>query len=378
MKRNKKSILLAVAAIVLIALILGGVKASQIGAMIAAGEAFVPPAQAITTADVLEVSWKPELTAVGSVVAVQGVIVASEVPGTITEIAFKSGQMVEKGDLLVRLDTSIERAQLASAVASAKLADLDYQRRKNLPPAGAVSAADIDAAAAKATQAAADVANVRAVIARKTIRAPFSGRVGIRQVDLGLVLQPGAPIVSLQSSDPIYVDFSLPQQALSLIEPGYSATVRTDGFPDRTWEGTVEVIDAEVDRSTRNFTVRALVENPGGKLRTGMFVDVKVVRPEARQLLAIPASSVLFAPYGDSVYVIKEQETESGEKQQVAEQVFVRLGERRGDLVAISSGLEAGDVVVSTGAFKLQSGMAVIIRNDLAPEVKTDPKPPNE
>jgi len=197
-------------------------------------------------------------------------------------------------------------------------------------------------------------------------------------VDLGEVLQPGTPIVSLQSSDPIYVDFSLPQQVLSLIEPGHTATISTDGFPDRTWEGTVEVIDTEVDIGTRNFDVRAIVANPDGKLRTGMFVDVTVVQPEARELLAIPASAVLFAPYGDSVYIIKEQESESGEKQLIAEQVFVRLGERRGDLVAVSSGLAVGDVVVSTGAFKLQSGMAVTIRNDLAPEIHTDPNPPNE
>ena len=378
MKRNKKPILIAVGVIVLVVLVLGGIKASQIAAMVAAGESFVPPPQAVTTAEVREVSWKPELTAVGSVVAVQGVTVASEVPGTITEIAFQSGQTVKKGDLLVRLDTSIERAQLASAVASAKLANLDYQRRKNLPPAGAVSAADVDAAAAKATQAAADVANVKAVIARKTIRAPFTGRLGIRQVDLGQVLQPGTPIVSLQSSDPIYVDFSLPQQALSLIEPGYAATIRSDGFPDETWEGSIEVVDAEVDIGTRNFTVRAIVDNPDGRLRTGMFVDVTVVQPEARKLLVIPASSILFAPYGDSVYIIKEQETDSGEKQQVAEQAFVRLGERRGDLVAVVSGLEPDDVVVSTGAFKLQSGMVVTIRNDLAPEVNIDPNPPNE
>ena len=378
MKRNKKPIVVAVGVIVLLVLVLGGIKALQIRAMMAAGESFVPPAQAVTTAEVSELSWKPELTAVGSVVAVQGVTVASEVPGTITEIAFKSGQMVEQGDLLVRLDTSIERAQLASAVASAKLADIDYQRRKNLPPAGAVSAADVDAAAAKATQAAADVANVKAVIARKTIRAPFTGRIGIRQVDLGEVLQPGTRIVSLQSSDPIYVDFSLPQQALSLIEPGHTATITSDAFPAMSWEGTIEVIDAEVDIGTRNFAVRAIVDNPDGKLRTGMFVDLTVVQPEARALLAIPASSVLFAPYGDSVYVIKEQQTESGEKQQIAEQVFVRLGERRGDFVAVVSGLESGDVVVSTGAFKLESGMEVTIRNDLAPEVNTDPNPPNE
>jgi len=154
--------------------------------------------------------------------------------------------------------------------------------------------------------------------------------------------------------------------------------VSTDGFPGTTWEGTVEVVDAEVDIGTRNFTVRVLVNNPEGKLRTGMFVDVRVVQPEARELLAIPASSVLFAPYGDSVYVVKERDAEGGEKQQIVEQVFVRLGEHRGDLIAVSSGLQAGDVVVSTGGFKLQSGMAVTIRNDLAPEVNTNPSPPNE
>jgi membrane fusion protein (multidrug efflux system) len=378
MKRNKKPILLAAGAVVLIVLVLGGIKAAQIRAMMAAGKSFVPPAQAVTTAEVREVHWQPELAAVGSVVAVQGVTVASEVPGTITEIAFESGQMVKQGDLLVRLDTSIERAELASAVASAELANLDFRRKKNLPATAAVSAADVDAAAAKATQAAADVANVKAVIAKKTIRAPFTGRLGIRQIDLGQILQAGTPIVSLQSSDPIYVDFSLPQQALSRIAAGYVASIRTDAFPDETWAGTVEVIDAEVDVSTRNFDVRAIVKNPDGKLRPGMFVDVTVLEPEARDLLVIPASAVLFAPYGDSVYVTKEREAKSGEKQQIADQVFVRLGERRGDLVAVSSGLKAGDVVVSTGAFKLRSGTVVTIRNDLAPTTSTEPNPPNE
>jgi len=378
MKRNKKPILLAVGAVVLLVLILGGVKAAQIHAMMAAGEAFVPPAQAVTTAEVTEVRWQPELTAVGTVVAVQGVTIASEVTGTITTIAFESGKMVKRGALLVTLDTSVEQAELASAVASARLADVDLRRKKSLPPASAVSAADIDAAAAKATQAAADVANVRAVIAKKTIRAPFSGRLGIRQVDLGQVPPPGTPIVSLQSSDPIYVDFSLPQQALSQVDLGYTAVVSTDAFPETTWEGTVQVVDAQVDTGTRNFVVRASVANPGGKLRPGMFVNVTVLRPEVHELLVIPASAVLFAPYGDSVYVVKERETETGEKQQTVEQVFVRLGERRGDLVAVSSGLEAADVVVSTGAFKLRNGMAVIVRNDLAPAVHTDPSPPNE
>ncbi|MGB5809753.1 MAG: efflux RND transporter periplasmic adaptor subunit [Polyangiales bacterium] len=378
MTRNKKPIFLAAGVVILVVLVLGGVKAAQIGAMIAAGEAFVPPAQAVTTADATEVNWTSELTAVGSVVAVQGVTVASEVPGTVTTIGFKSGDMVEAGSVLVRLDTSIERAELAAAAASARLATAEIQRRENLPAAGAVSQADLDAAAASATRAAAEVANVKAVIAKKTIRAPFSGRLGIRQIDLGEVLQPGTPIVSLQSSDPIYVDFSLPQQALSRVAPGHTVTIYTDAFPDTEWEGEIEVIDAEVSTNTRNFTVRAVIDNPGGKLRTGMFVDVAALQPEARTLVVIPASAVLFAPYGDSVYVAKAQESASDEPQATVEQIFVRLGERRGDLVAVTSGLSAGDVVVSTGAFKLRNGMSVMIRNDLAPETSADPNPPNE
>ncbi|MEM7136292.1 MAG: efflux RND transporter periplasmic adaptor subunit [Myxococcota bacterium] len=378
MKRQRKPMLVAIGAIVVVILALGGVKVAQIGAMIAAGEAFEPPPQAVTTSDALEVQWTPELSAVGSVVAVQGVMIASEVPGTITNIAFHSGDMANKGDILVRLDTSVERAQLSSAQASAELAKLDLQRRQNLPPAGAVSAADIDAAAARATQAAADVANVKAVIAKKTIRAPFTGRLGIREVDLGEVLQPGSPIVSLQSSDPIYVDFSLPQQALSRVEPGHTVHVTTDAFPGNEWSGQVEVIDAAVDANTRNFKVRAAVANPDGKLRTGMFVDVRVLEGEARNLLVVPASSILFAPYGDSVYVTKTETTEDGEERLIVEQAFVRLGERRGDLVAVESGLEPGATVVSTGAFKLQNGMAISVRNDLAPDVSETPQPPNE
>ncbi|KPK15915.1 MAG: RND transporter [Myxococcales bacterium SG8_38] len=378
MKRRRKSILVAVSVVVLAVVVFGAIKVAQIRAMIAAGEAYVPPAQAVTTAQVRPVEWQSQLTAVGSVVAVQGVTISSEVPGTVQAITFESGEMVKKGELLVRLDTSIERAELASAEASARLASLDLQRMKKLRAAGAGSEADLDAAAARAAQAAAAVANVKAVIAKKTVRAPFSGRLGIRQIDLGEVLQPGAPIVSLQSSDPIYVEFSLPQQALSQVDAGNAVEVTTDAFPDRSWTGKVEVVDAKIDPNTRNFTVRALVDNPTGELRPGMFVDVTVLRPEARELLAIPVSSVLFAPYGDSVYIIKQEQTDDGEPRQVVEQVFVRLGERRGDLVAVTSGLKPDDTVISTGAFKLQNGMAVIVRNDLAPEFSAEPTPPNE
>jgi len=378
MKSKKKPILLALGAVLLVVLALGGIKAAQIAAMIEAGEAYVPPAQAVTAAPVQKAEWRSQLTAVGSLVAVQGVTISTEVPGTIRQIAFESGQTVKKGDLLVRLDTSVERAHLASAVASARLAKAELARRNNLPPAGAVSQAEVDATAAESTRAAADVANVEAVIAKKTIRAPFSGRLGIRQVDLGEVLQPGAPIVSLQSADPIYAEFSLPQQALSQVAKGNPVTLRTDAFPETAWEGEVDVVDAEIDVGTRNFKVRALIANPDGRLRPGMFVDVLVRRPETREFLVVPSSSVLFAPYGDSVYVLTDPTPDSDPQQYGVEQRFVRLGERRGDLIAVKSGLEPGDLVVSTGAFKLQNGMAVTVRDDLAPEASSHPSLPNE
>lgn len=378
MKSKKKSIFIAIGVVVLLVAVLGGIKASQIGAMIAAGESFEPPPQAVTTAEVREVQWSAELTAVGTLVAVQGVTVSTEVPGTVKAIRFDSGDMVDEGDLLVRLDTSIERAELAAAMATAQLANAELRRRRNLPPAGAVSQADLDAAAARATEAAAAVANVRAVIAKKTIRAPFGGRLGIRKIDLGEVLQPGTPIVSLQSADPIYAEFSLPQQALSRIDEGHAVSISTDAFPNDTWRGVVDVVDVEVDRDTRNFTVRAVVENPDGRLRPGMFVDVRVLGPQLRDLLVIPASAVLFAPYGDSVYVTKEEVDEGGDTRTTVEQVFVRLGERRGDLVVVTSGLNTGNEVVSTGAFKLQNGTSILVRNDLAPDAKSDPNPPNE
>lgn len=378
MKRKSKPIVIAISAVVLIIVALGAVKGAQIVAMIEAGEAYVAPAQAVTTADVLPVEWGGELAAVGSLVAVQGVTVSTEVPGTVASIHFKSGQSVKKGKLLVRFDTSVERAQLDSAVATARLAKAELQRRNNLPPAGAVSQAEVDASAAEAKRAAAEVANVQAVIGKKTIRAPFSGRLGIRRINLGEVLQPGAAIVSLQSYDPIYAEFSLPQQALAHVAQGDTVAIHTDAFPTMTWEGQVDVIDSEVSVNTRNFKVRAVIDNPTGELRPGMFVDVQVRQSELRQLLAIPASSVLFAPYGDSVYILTESKENTDPQEYLVEQRFVRLGERRGDLVAVTSGLEPDDRVVSTGAFKLQNGMAVTVREDLAPEASTNPTPPNE
>lgn len=271
------------------------------------------------------------------------------------------------------MDTSTERAQLASAQAEAKLAESNLTRIRGLLAAGANTQAELDAAEARAAQANATVDSIQATIRKKTIRAPFAGRLGIRQIDLGQVLAPGTPIVSLQSLDPIYVELNLPEQHLAALEVGQTIRGTTDAFPDETWEGAIQTIDPAVNVSTRNVKIRAIIPNEQERLRPGMFFDVEVVPSNEHAVLVIPNTAVMYAPYGDSVYVVKEPESESP----TVEQVFVRLGTRKGDLVAVVSGLEEGQTVVSTGAFKLQGGMAVTVQNDFAPETDANPDPEN-
>ncbi|MCA9602133.1 MAG: efflux RND transporter periplasmic adaptor subunit [Myxococcales bacterium] len=379
MKPRTKQFLIAGGAVLATVGVLAGVKAAQIGAMINAGASYVPPPEPVTTATVEEVQWKPTFSAVGTTVAVHGVTVASEVPGTVKDIAFESGDEVKKGAILVRLDASVETAQLAAARAEATLAKLTLERVQRLRNSNVSSQSEFDAADAKSKQADAAVQNIEAAIAKKTIRAPFAGRLGIRGVDLGQILAPGTPIVSLQSYDPIYVEFWLPQQALRAVSAEQPVRIHSDTFGDKTWEGSVETVDAEVDATTRNVRIRAIVENGDGALRPGMFVDVEVIRPETNNLVIIPETAVLHAPYGDSVYVVDQEKAEqTGKEQLVAHQAFVRLGERRGDMVAIESGLTKGQTVVSTGAFKLRNGAPVVINNEVTPTASTHPNPEDQ
>jgi membrane fusion protein, multidrug efflux system len=355
--------------------VLAGVKGAQIGSMIKAGKSFVPPPESVTTAKVEAARWQPIQPASGTLVAVRGVTLGSETPGAIREIHFDSGTSVRKGAVLIKLDTATEEAQLASALADENLARLNFERAKDLRKGQANTPADLDAADARYKQAQAVTVTLRTAIEKKSIRAPFDGRVAIRQVELGQVLQAGSPVASLQSVSPIYVEFSLPQQALARLKLGQPVRLRTDTFPGSTWEGKVSTINTEVDVATRNVRVRATVPNADGRLRPGMFANVEVVSPEDQPVLLIPATAVLFAPYGDSVYVLEEKPGPDGKPALLAQQRFVRLGERRGDLVAVESGLKAGETVVSSGAFKLRSGASVLVRNDLAPDVRADPKP---
>lgn len=374
-KTNTRLWVATIAGLVLIVAALGGIKAGQIGAMIAMGKNFTVPPESVSSAKVVASEWQPSRAAVGSLVAVRGVTVSAEVVGTIRAIGFESGAAVRKGGLLVQLDTAVEEAQLASSQAEAALARLNLARTRELLQAQAVPQAELDAADARAKQAEAAEAGLRAAIARKTIRAPFDGRVAIRQVELGQVVSPGTPIASIQSVDPMYADFWLPQQALAEVKPGQKVKIRTDTFPGASWAGAVAAVNSEVDPNTRNVRIRAQLPNTDGRLRPGMFVQVEALSAEAQPVLTIPATAVLFAPYGDSVFSLEEKRDPGGRVALVAKQKFVRLGERRGDLVAVTQGLAAGDTVVSGGAFKLRNGAEVVVNDDLAPDVRADPRP---
>lgn len=378
MKKSKRQWVVVVVSSILLVVVLVGAKAGQIVTMVRAGESFVPPPEAVTTASVEAVKWQPARPAIGSLVAERGVTLGAELPGTVRAISFESGSTVKRGDVLVKLDTSAEEAQLAAALADASLARLTLGRARRLREGQANAQADLDAAEARAAQADATVATLRANIAKKTIRAPFDGRISIRQVELGQVVSPGTPIASLQSVSPIHADFWLPQQALAELRPGQRVRMRTDAFGDRTWDGEITTVNPEVDAATRNVRVRATFPNPDGRLRPGMYANVEVLSTEERSVLVIPATAVMFAPYGDSVFAVEEKKDEAGQTTTVVRQKFVRTGDRRGDLVAVVSGLEPGETVVSSGAFKLRNGTAVAVNNALAPDAQLAPKPADD
>jgi len=374
--RMKKRILLTLAGLTVLVGILGGIKGLQIDRMIAHGKQMVPPTEAVTTMVASLQTWESLLPAVGSLAAVQGVTVTAELTGKVVQIAFTPGSRVKAGDLLVKQDTSSEEAQLRSAEAAAALAKLNVERLGKLLAERTIAQSQYDNAEAGYKQAVAQADNIRASIAKKTIRAPFDGRLGIRLVNLGQVLNEGEAIVSLQSLDPIYVNFALPQQQLSSIKAGLATRVTTDALPGEIIQGKITAINPQVDAATRNIRVQATVANPDERLRPGMYVSVAVVLPGREKVLAIPATAVLYAPYSDSVFIVEDPPEPNPEQPvKVVRQQFAQLGEKHGDFVAVRSGLKEGETVVSTGVFKLRNGQTVTVDNSLSPEFKLKPKP---
>lgn len=371
----KKRIIFTIIGLIALIALLGGIKGLQIYQMAANGKQFVPPPETVTTFEVNPDSWESLMTSVGSLEAVQGVMVTAELTGKVVNIAFKPGTMVQTGDLLLQQDISSETAQLQASEAAVALAKMTLERTRKLLTEKTVSQSQYDNADAQYKQAAAQLDTIRSAISKKTIRAPFAGRLGIRLVNLGQILNEGDAIVSLQSLDPIFVNFSIPQQQLAQIQPGLTVRVTTDVLPGRVIEGKITAINPAVDAATRNIRVQATAANPQEQLRPGMFVNVAVVLPAQDKVLAIPSTAVLYAPYSDSVFVVDEKKSEKNSPPgKSVRQQFVRLGEKRGDFIAVSSGLKEGETIVSTGVFKLRNGQAVVVDNTLAPEFKLRPK----
>jgi len=354
---------------------IGVVKFLQIRAAMAQGASFRPPPEAVTTSAARAELWPREIHAIGTVAAVHGVTVSADLPGVVETIAFDSGRRVGEGDVLVRLDTSQERAQLAAAEAQRDLSRLDLDRYRRLLEKGVVAQAEFDRIAAEAKTTEARVGEIRATIERKTIRAPFAGVLGIREVDLGQYLDGGAPVVPLQSMDPVYVNFAVPQEELGQLRVGAEVHVVADSDTVATAAGKITAINSVVDEATRNVQVQAVFRNPGGRLRPGMFVELGAALGKPGSVLALPASAVSYAPYGNSVFVVSDLRGPDGKPYRGVQQRFVKLGSARGDQVAVVSGIKAGEVVVTSGVFKLRNGAAVYINNSIRPGNSPAPKP---
>jgi membrane fusion protein, multidrug efflux system len=353
---------------------LGFLKFEQIQAAVKE-HAFTPPPTAVTTIIAKPEDWASTRKAVGTAVAVQGVTVSADLPGIVAHISFESGRQVHAGDVLLELDTRQERAQLAAAEADRNLANLTYERTKALVEQGAVPRADFDKAAAEKSSTEAKVAEIKATIERKTIHAPFTGVLGLRQVNLGQYLAAGNPIVPLQSLDPIYVNFGIPQDDAMRVKVGQQVEVSASDIGGLSFKGKVTAIDSVIDESTRNVRVQATLSNPNGKLRPGMFVDASLTSGGSQSLISLPASAINYAPFGDSVYVATDLKDPSGKMYRGVRQQFVKIERKRGDQVAIASGLNPGEEVVTSGTFRLRNGAPISVQNSVQPSNNPAPKP---
>ncbi|HSS44552.1 MAG TPA: efflux RND transporter periplasmic adaptor subunit, partial [Thermoanaerobaculia bacterium] len=336
---------------------------------------YQPPPEAVTTVVAQLEQWPATWNSIGSVAAVQGVTVSADLPGIVEKIEFGSGQSVAAGAVLVRLDTRQEQAQLAAAEAARGLADLNLKRAKGLVEDGISAQADLDRLAAEQEQADARAGEIRATIARKTIRAPFAGVLGLRQVNLGQYLDAGAPIVALQSIRPVYVNFSVPQQQVTQLKVGSSIHVTAEGAAGVASDGRVTAVDSVVNEQTRNIQVQATFVNADGKLRPGMFVQTSVGLGAGDAAVTVPTSAIKYAPYGDSVFIVEDVTGPNGQHYLGVRQQFVKVGSSRGDQVAVVSGVKAGETVVSSGVFKLRTGAAVKVNNTIQPGNNPAPKP---
>lgn len=333
-----------------------------------------PPEETVSTAPAETDVWQPRISAVGSLRAVQGVEIAPEIAGKIMAIEFDSGDIVEAGDVLVRIDDRTDRAELRELQADARLAEIELDRQRRLREQGVNSRADVDTAESMLDQTRARADGAQARVDKKTLRAPFAGRTGIVEADVGEFVETGHHLVTLQTLDPIHMDFSVPQQRVSDLRVGQDVEIRVDAFRDQAFPGRVQAISPRVEQRTRNINVRARVENDDELLRPGMFVNASLALDEEQDVITVPQTAITFSPYGETVYVVVEETDDDGETYQKAEQRFVETGRRRGDQIAVRDGLEEGEIVVTSGQIKLRDGIRVRINNDVQPDNDPDPE----
>lgn len=370
-----KRMILMLSVVIVLLSALGFVKFKQIQTAMAEGAAFQPPPEAVTTAVAEREEWPATLTAIGTAAAVHGVTVSADLPGIVDRIAFESGKPVRAGDVLVQLDIRQERAQLAAVEAERDFARTNFDRMQGLLNERVISRAEFDRATADQRQSGARVEEINATIARKTIRAPFGGILGIRQANLGQYLAAGDPIVSLQSLNPIYVNFAVPQQDAAQVRVGARVRLTSETLAGVEFTGRITAIDSVVEEATRNVQIQGTFDNSAGTLRPGMFVQTELVVGASRSVVALPASAISYAPFGDSVFIVSELKDPKGQTYRGVRQQFVKLGGARGDQVAILSGVNPGEEVVTSGVFKLRNGAAVLVNNKVKPANSRAPKP---
>jgi membrane fusion protein, multidrug efflux system len=369
--------------------VLAGIKFAQISSLIRAGhaaEAAGPPPEAVATDVARGGTWDSAFDTVGNVAAARGVTISNESPGVVRAIRFESGAKVRAGQVLVELDASVERAQLASLKARLQLAGSNAQRTRNLVQSGAYTKAQLENDDAQLKTVAADVSALQAEIERKVVRAPFAGKLGIRSINLGQYLNPGTPITMLESAEEVFVDFTIPQQELARIPVGSTTRITLPGTqPPRILEGKIAALDPTVDPTTRAVKLRTSVKDDKDELRPGMFVNVSVLLPEKVNVISIPSTAILKAPYGDSVYVVENRKDDKGQPvkgpdgkpAKLARQQFVKLGQSRGDFVAVTDGVKPGQEVVTQGAFKLRNGAPIMVNNQIKLKPSLTPNPEN-
>ncbi len=368
--------------LIVVGLVLGGVfwfidfKGKMIKqAMTAQGE----PVQTVSTITAGYLEWSPSLESVASLHAMQGIDLSSEVAGIVSDIHFKQGDAIVPNTPLLQLRLNDDNAKLASLNATVELAKVTYQRAQAQFNVHAISQQNVDVEKANLLVAQANVAQQQALIAKKTVRAPFAGVIGIRQVDVGQYLKEGAAIATLQALDPIYVDFYVPQQSLSVVKLGQQVSIHIDTFPEQKFSGTISVINPKVDLDTRNVLIRAIMKNPEHRLLPGMYATVSISTGAALRYITLPRSAITFNPFGSTVYMVhKAEATADGKEKFIAKQTFVTTGETRGDQIAVLNGVKEGDAVVTSGQLKLHNGSPVKINNSVQPTNEAAPKPEDQ